>query len=96
MKMNRYKKLVLCILLDAVGYVSFIIPGVGEFSDAVWAPISAWIMIKLYKGTAGKVAGVVSFVEEALPGVDVIPTFTMMWCYTEFFIRKKKEKSLSK
>ena len=94
--MNRYKKLVLSILLDAIGYVSFIIPGVGEFSDAVWAPLSAWIMIKLYKGTVGKVAGFISFVEEALPGVDVIPTFTLMWCYEQFFTGNKKEKSLQK
>ncbi|GAA4282366.1 hypothetical protein [Gaetbulibacter aestuarii] len=93
--MSRYKKLALSILLDAIGYVSFIIPGVGEFSDVIWAPLSAWIMIKLYKGNPGKVAGVVSFVEEALPGVDVIPTFTIMWFYTEFFTKKKKTKSLS-
>lgn len=93
--MNRYKKLALSILLDAIGYVSFIIPGVGEFSDVIWAPLSAWIMVKLYKGNPGKVAAVVSFVEEALPGVDVIPTFTIMWFYTEFLSNKKKAKSLS-
>ena len=87
--MNRYKKLGLGILLDAMGYVSFIIPGIGEFSDIVWAPLSAWLMTKLYKGKAGKVAAVVSFVEEALPGFDVIPTFTLMWFYTYVFDDKK-------
>jgi hypothetical protein len=87
--MNKYKKLVLGIVLDAVGYVSFLIPGIGEFSDIVWAPASGWLMIKLYKGKPGKIAGVVTFVEEALPGFDVIPTFTLMWLYTYVF---KKEK----
>ncbi|WMI65515.1 hypothetical protein RBH94_15795 [Aestuariibaculum sp. YM273] len=88
--MNKYKILVLGILFDAVGYVSFIIPGIGEFSDIVWAPLSGWLMTKLYKGKAGKVAGVVNFVEEALPGLDVIPTFTLMWLYT--YVLKKKPK----
>lgn len=87
--MNKYKKLLIGIILDALGYVSFFIPGVGEFSDIVWAPVSGWLMTKLYKGKPGKIAGVIAFVEEALPGLDVIPTFTLMWIYTYIF---KKEK----
>ncbi|WP_346883156.1 hypothetical protein [uncultured Algibacter sp.] len=86
--MNKYKKLLIGILLDAVGYVSFLIPGIGEFTDAIWAPVSGWLMTKLYKGKAGKVAGIISFVEEALPGFDVIPTFTLMWIYTYVFNKK--------
>jgi len=88
--MNKYKILIIGIILDALGYVSFIIPGVGEFSDIVWAPLSGWLMTKLYKGKPGKVAGVIAFVEEALPGLDVIPTFTLMWLYTYVFNKKKK------
>ena len=74
---GKYKKLLLGILFDALGYVSFIIPGFGEFTDIIWAPISAWLLIKLYKGNTGKVAGVISFIEEILPGFDIIPTFTL-------------------
>ncbi len=87
--MNKYKKLILSIILDALGYMSFIIPGIGEFSDIVWAPLSGYLMTRLYKGKPGKIAGVITFVEEALPGLDVIPTFTLMWLYTYVF--KKKE-----
>lgn len=87
--MNKYKKLGLGLLFDALGLVSFIIPGVGEFSDIVWAPVSAWLMTKLYVGKPGKVAGVISLVEEALPGFDVIPTFTLMWLYTYVFSSDK-------
>lgn len=87
--MNKYKKLALGIFLDALGYVSYIFPGLGEFSDIIWAPLSAWIMTKLYKGKSGKVAAVVNFVEEALPGFDAIPTFTLMWLYTYVFHSKK-------
>ncbi len=91
--MNKYKKLIIGILFDALGFVSFIIPGIGEFSDIVWAPLSGWLMTKLYKGKSGKIAGVISFVEEALPGFDVIPTFTLMWIYTYVFSLEKKTKN---
>lgn len=87
--MKKYQILLLGLLFDALGFVSFIIPGVGEFSDIIWAPVSAWLMTKLYAGKAGKIAGVITFVEEALPGFDVIPTFTLMWIYT-FVIKKQK------
>lgn len=87
--MNKYKKLAISVAFDALGYVSFIIPGVGEFSDVAWAPVSAWLMTKLYKGKPGKVAAVISFLEEAAPGLDVIPTFTLMWLYTYVYNAKE-------
>jgi hypothetical protein len=55
----------------------------------VWAPISAYLMTKLYKGKTGKIAAAIAFIEEALPGLDVIPTFTLMWLYSYVF--KSKE-----
>ncbi len=90
--MNKYKKLALGILFDAIGMMSYILPGIGEFIDILWAPLSAWIMTKLYKGKSGKVAAVINFVEEALPGFDIIPTFTLMWLYTYILNRKNNIK----
>lgn len=87
--MNKYKKLALSIFLDAVGYISFLIPGIGEFTDIVWAPASAYFMTKLYKGKKGKIAAAVSFIEEVVPGLDIIPTFTLMWLYTYVFSGKE-------
>ncbi|WP_054850921.1 hypothetical protein [Olleya sp. ITB9] len=87
---NKYTKLFLGIIFDALGYVSFIIPGIGEFSDIIWAPASAWLMTKLYKGRIGKIAAVFSFIEEALPGLDIIPSFTLMWFYTYIFSDQAK------
>ena len=84
-KISKYKKLLLSILFDAMGYVSFIIPGIGEFTDIIWAPLSAWLMMKIYKGNTGKIAGTISFIEEILPGIDVVPTFTLTWIYTQIF-----------
>jgi len=82
-KLGKYQKLLLSILFDALGYVSFIIPGFGEYSDIIWAPVSAYLMMKMYKGNIGKVAGIVSFIEEILPGFDIVPTFALTWIYTQ-------------
>ena len=81
-KDNKWRNLLLGLLLDGVGMLSFVIPGIGEFSDVIWAPISGWLMTRIYKGRVGQVAGVIAFVEEILPGFDFIPSFTLMWIYT--------------
>lgn len=88
---DKYKKLGLSILFDAIGMASFAIPFLGEISDLGWAPLSAFLMTKLFKGNAGKVGALVSLVEEALPGLDVIPTFTIMWVYTYVFKKESAE-----
>ncbi len=82
---KKYKKLILGILFDALGYVSFIFPPF----DFVWAPLSAYLMTKLYKGKKGRIAAAITFVEEALPFLDVVPTFTLMWLYTYVFNKEK-------
>ena len=82
---DKYKKLAMSILFDAAGYISFVFP----FFDIAWAPMSAYLMTKLYKGRTGKIAGAIAFIEEALPMLDIIPTFTLMWLYTYVF--KSKE-----
>ena len=70
------------------------IPGIGEFSDVIWAPLAAWLMTRMYKGKIGQAAGVVTFVEELVPGLDVVPTFTIMWIYTYVLSGKKAKKIL--
>lgn len=89
---NKYTKLLLGIVFDVIGYTSYIIPGIAELTDIIWAPASAYLMTKLYKGKKGKIAAVITFVEEAMPWLDIIPTFTLMWFYTYAFnFRNKKE-----
>ena len=73
----KVKKLVLCLLLDAVGLVSFTIPLVGEFSDIIWAPIAAIISYKMFGEKRGKFTALTTFTEETLPFTDVIPSFTI-------------------
>ncbi len=89
-KNKKIRNLLLGLLFDAVGMLSFAIPGIGEFSDIIWAPIAAWLMTRMYKGKAGQAAGAIAFVEELVPGMDIIPTFTIMWLYTYVFSNLKK------
>lgn len=90
-KSSKRKKLLLGILFDLMGLVSYAFP----LFDIVWAPLAAYLMIQLYPGKKGRVAALVAFVEEALPLVDIIPTFTLMWLYTFVFSRKKTKTPVS-
>ncbi|MFV9551297.1 hypothetical protein [Algibacter sp. PT7-4] len=80
--LSKYKKLGLSLVFDAIGMLTIF--------DIVWAPASGYLMSKMYKGTKGKIAGVVSFIEEIIPGFDIIPTFTIMWVLT--YVLQKEEK----
>ena len=80
----------ICILMDLLGMATFIFPGVGEFVDLVWAPISGYIFYKMFGGRVGMIGGVLNFIEEVIPGTDVIPSFTIAW-----FIRKREVEKLT-
>ncbi|MGB6152671.1 MAG: hypothetical protein WBG48_11820 [Pricia sp.] len=86
-KDDKYKKLFLSLLFDGIGMLSFTLPFIGEFSDLIWAPVAGWLMTRMYKGKMGQGAGVLTFIEEIIPGLDVVPTFTLMWLYTYIFKR---------
>ncbi len=86
---KKYKMLALSLLFDAIGMLSFTIPFIGEFGDIVWAPISALLIYKMYRGAEGRIGGMVSFFEELIPGLDFIPTFTLTWIY-KYVIKKRK------
>ncbi|WP_394773587.1 hypothetical protein [Flavobacterium sp.] len=88
---DRMRKLLLGVLLDGVGMISFTIPVLGEFSDVIWAPVAAFIMTRMYKGRVGRVASVLTFIEEALPFTDIIPSFTITWIYTYYFQKSNND-----
>jgi hypothetical protein len=77
--------IVLCITMDVIGMASYFLPLLGEFSDIVWAPISAYIFYKLFGGPLGLIGSVLDFLEEIVPFTDIIPSFTIAW-----FIRKNQ------
>ena len=73
------------VVLDILGMVTFTIPGVGEFGDVVWAPLSAYLFSRLY-GTdkVAKWGAIFNFAEEILPFSDFCPTFTIAWLMRKF------------
>src|SRR4030095_12754710 len=87
-KMKRQPSLVFCILMDVVGYATYAIPGLGEFADILWAPISSIIFMASFGGWKGALGGIGNFMEEILPGTDFIPSFTIMW-----FIQNMQKKN---
>jgi len=84
---NKNRNLILGIVFDAIGMLSFSIPMIGEFSDVVWAPMAGFLMTWMYKGRVGKVGGIFTFLEEVIPFTDFVPSFTLVWIYN-YWIKK--------
>lgn len=88
MKLFRNKLFVKGLVYDLAGMATVAIPLVGPFLDLLWAPYAAKKMSEMYPGRKGKLASVLVFLEEILPGTDIIPTFTLMYLYT--YVWKKE------
>ena len=65
--------LFLCLLLDLLGGSSFVL---GDQSDYLWAPVSAFLIFSLFDSFS---LAAVQFVKEALPWTDVVPVATLSW-----------------
>ncbi|EGZ05788.1 hypothetical protein PHYSODRAFT_532873 [Phytophthora sojae] len=75
---NPSRKLVASLAIDFLGNATFVVPGVGELADVLWAPVSAKMVDTLYKESSPH-AKYVAFMEEVLPFTDFIPTATLAW-----------------
>ncbi|UYW02443.1 hypothetical protein K5I29_06005 [Flavobacterium agricola] len=84
---HRIRNLILGVVFDLLGNASYLIPGLGEGIDVFWAPLAMYFMNVMYPSKAGKAASIVTFIEEIMPGIDIIPSFTIMWFYT--YVYKK-------
>ena len=84
---NKFVLLIFCLLFDLVGMLSFLLPVLGEVVDVVWAPTSAILIFFMFRKYNGEVGGVIGFMEEIMPGLDVVPTFTLMWVYKYYFAK---------
>ncbi len=87
-KAEPMPSLALCLVMDFLGYATYAIPFLGEFLDILWAPVSAFVFMKVFGGKKGLYGGIFNFVEELMPGLDFIPTFTLTWIW-QYFSRKK-------
>lgn len=93
--MNKQQpSLLFCIAMDVIGYATYALPVIGEFADFVWAPVSALIFFKSFGGWKGAFGGLFNFVEELLPGMDFIPTFTITWAW-KYLSNRRSEKALN-
>lgn len=76
---SKKPSLLFCIAMDVIGMASFIFPALGEWSDLIWAPLSALIFYRAFGSIGGLLGGGFSFLEEIIPFTDIIPTFTIAW-----------------
>jgi len=90
---NRKPSFLFCLVMDMIGYATYAIPGLGEFADIIWAPVSGFIFYKTFGGWKGTFGGIFNFAEELLPGTDFIPSFTITWIVQ--YITKKKNAVIS-
>lgn len=74
--------------MDALGSATFLLPGLGEWFDMAWAPLSAFIFYKSFGGKVGKMGAFINFAEEILPFSDFIPSFTLGYLYNRFIDKK--------
>jgi len=75
--------------MDLFGYASFSIPLIGEFSDVIWAPLSAYMFMRTFGGRFGAIGSVLTFLEEALPFTDIIPSFTISYFLKKYYLDKQ-------
>ena len=57
--------LLFCIVMDIIGCLTYAVPGVGEFADVVWAPVSAIIFYKTFGGWKGALGSIFSQIADA-------------------------------
>lgn len=97
-------RLFLCIIVDVIGCLSYLVPGLGETSDIVWAPIrfifipysvqiysyfySGICIRKLLPDTRLSALAYIGIFEELMPGLDFIPTATCGWFYLQYITIK--------
>lgn len=86
----KYFKLILAVIIDLVGIVTYLIPVLGESGDLVWGPISGVLIFILFPNR--KRMAISGAIEEILPFTDLIPTAFLTWSLNYV---KDKEKTLS-
>jgi hypothetical protein len=89
----RPPKLTHAIIFDLIGVATYLLPTVGEYADVLWAPLSAYLFYSMYGGKLGVFGALVSFLEEAFPFTDFVPTFTIGWIIYRLTIKKEIEEA---
>jgi hypothetical protein len=77
--------LAFCLIMDLLGSATFLLPGLGEWFDILWAPVSAMLFFNSFGGKMGRIGSIINFAEEMLPFTDFVPTFTIAYFYNRYF-----------
>jgi hypothetical protein len=75
---DKWRRLGVSLSIDSVGSFSYLLPFVGEVFDVVWAPTQTVLIMALYQHVSPNMS-YVSFAEELLPFLDVLPSATTGW-----------------
>lgn len=89
--MKKSPSLLFCLVMDGIGMLTFALPFFGEFGDIFWAPVSALIFFASFGGKKGAIGAMFNFMEEILPFLDFIPTFTIAWLYNRYSTSQPKQ-----
>ena len=73
-----WAKLWISLIIDLVGSSSYLLPVVGEGFDLAWAPAQTILIMALYDATSPNLK-YLSFMEEALPFTDIVPSASIGW-----------------
>ncbi len=82
--MNQTLKLIISVIVDLLGMVSYVIPSMGFIGDLIFGPLQG---IWIYYAYGTRKGALIGIAEEILPGTDFIPTCTIV-----HFLKKKKGK----
>ena len=80
---NIKSQLVLALVFDIIGLVTYLVPVIGEFGDILWAPINGAFIATMVgrEGKGGWAFVVFGIVEELLPFTDFLFSCTMAWTW---------------
>jgi len=88
---EKKEKFVYALLIDCIGYFSYIVPGLAEITDLFWAPLSAVLVFSLFRinPKLAIIGGISVLIEEFTPGFDFIPTALLIWTFIYVINRRE-------
>ena len=90
--MKKQPSLQFCLAMDAIGCIPFLaLPIIGEGFDLVWAPISAIIFYFAFGKRRAMFGAAFSMIEEIVPFMNFIPTFTIAWLWQKYVAKNENE-----
>ena len=84
-------QLMLSLLFDLIGMMTYLVPVIGELGDILWAPLqAAYIVAMVGISRTGLFMAGVGFVEEILPFTDFVPGCSLAWfvAYVQKYVRR--------